>query len=85
MTGRLMFIVHFEKVKLRAFRFCVLVRVEILALRVLKTTFKTANVTKKYSLLLGLKPYAGDSTSELIEKLKNGYRIEKPNGCSDEM
>ena len=66
-------------------RFCVLVRVEILALRVLKTTFKTANVTKKYSLLLGLKPYASDSTSELIEKLKNGYRMEKPNGCSDEM
>ena len=54
-------------------------------LRVLKTISKTANVTKSYSLLLGLKPYAGDSTSELIEKLKNGYRMEKPNGCSDEM
>lgn len=44
-----------------------------------------ANVTKINSLLLGLKPYAGLSAVDLIEQLKKGYRMEKPNGCSDEM
>ena len=66
-------------------RFCVLVRVEILALCVLKTISRTANVTKKYSLLLGLKPYPGLSTAELIQELKRGYRLGKPYGCSEEM
>ncbi|KAJ7354896.1 hypothetical protein OS493_029455 [Desmophyllum pertusum] len=33
----------------------------------------------------GLKPYAGLNTTELIAELKKGYRMEKPNGCSDEM
>lgn len=46
---------------------------------------RIANVTKINSLLLGLKPYAGLSPVDLIEQLKKGYRMEKPNGCSDEM
>ena len=66
-------------------RFCVLVRVEILALCVLKTISRTANVTKIYSLLLGLKPYPGLSTAELIQELKRGNRLGKPYGCSAEM
>lgn len=33
----------------------------------------------------GLKPYAGLNTAELIAQLKKGYRLEKPNGCSEEM
>ncbi|XP_020631998.1 angiopoietin-1 receptor-like [Orbicella faveolata] len=33
----------------------------------------------------GLKPYAGLSTQELIAELKKGYRLEKPDGCSEEM
>ncbi|XP_078343668.1 angiopoietin-1 receptor-like [Oculina patagonica] len=33
----------------------------------------------------GLKPYAGMSTTELISELKKGYRLEKPDGCSEEM
>lgn len=36
-------------------------------------------------LQLGLKPYAGLNTTELIAQLKKGYRLEKPNGCSEEM
>ena len=37
------------------------------------------------SLQLGLKPYAGMTTTELMAELKKGYRLEKPNGCSEEM
>ena len=37
----------------------------------------------KIFLLIGLKPYAGLSTTELIDQLKIGYRLEKPDGCSD--
>ncbi|XP_068760323.1 angiopoietin-1 receptor-like [Montipora capricornis] len=33
----------------------------------------------------GLKPYAGLTTTEMMAKLKNGYRLEKPCGCSDAM
>ena len=36
-------------------------------------------------LQLGLKPYAGLDTAEIIAELKKGYRLEKPNGCSEEM
>lgn len=36
-------------------------------------------------LQTGLKPYAGLSTTELMEELKKGYRLEKPAGCSEEM
>lgn len=33
----------------------------------------------------GLKPYPGLTTTELMSELRKGYRLEKPNGCSDEM
>ena len=33
----------------------------------------------------GLKPYPGFTTTELMSELRKGYRLEKPNGCSDEM
>ncbi|XP_027045891.1 angiopoietin-1 receptor-like isoform X1 [Pocillopora damicornis] len=66
--------------------------VKWMAIESLETyTFTMKSDVWAYGVLLweiesgGLKPYAGDSTSELIEKLKNGYRMEKPNGCSDEM
>ena len=40
-----------------------------------------------FAILLqtGLKPYAGLNTTELIAELKKGYRLEKPDGCSEKM
>ena len=33
----------------------------------------------------GVKPYPGLTATELMSELKKGYRLEKPNGCSDAM
>ncbi|XP_044182323.1 angiopoietin-1 receptor-like [Acropora millepora] len=33
----------------------------------------------------GVKPYPGLTTTELMSELRKGYRLEKPNGCSDAM
>lgn len=53
--------------------------------------FKMESDVWSYGVLLweiesgGLKPYAGLDTAEIIAELKKGYRLEKPNGCSEEM
>ena len=33
----------------------------------------------------GVKPYPGLTVQELMSELRKGYRLEKPNGCSDAM
>ena len=33
----------------------------------------------------GVKPYPGLTATELMSELRKGYRLEKPNGCSDAM
>ena len=45
------------------------------------------NNDNSFAILLqtGLKPYAGLNTTELIAELNKGYRLEKPDGCSEEM
>ncbi|EDO49467.1 predicted protein, partial [Nematostella vectensis] len=54
-------------------------------------TYTTKSDVWSYGVLLwemesgGLMPYAGMSGVEILERLKQGYRLEKPSCCSQEL